>query len=125
MCFGDDDERWLPVITTPPAHTCVIIVTADDGSFVPHWCNRHRRTFSDPSPNYTLRSGGRANQERSSWINARQPGISCLVASQICGCCRPPADLTEKNLGKHLRSSPVAQRHTSGLEEVEEVLNFL
>lgn len=47
------------------------------------------------------------------------------MLSQICGCCRPPADLTEKNLGKHSRSSPVAQRRTSGLEEVKEVLSFL
>lgn len=124
MCFGDDDECWLPVITAPPAHTRVIIVTADDGSFVPHWCNRRRGTFSDLSPNYTLWRGGRANQE-SSWINARQQGTCCLLASQICGCCRPPADLTEKNLGKHSRSSPVAQRRTSGLEEVKEVLSFL
>lgn len=34
----------------------VVIVTPADGSFVPHWCNRHRWTFSDPSPNYTLRT---------------------------------------------------------------------
>lgn len=33
MC-ASDDVCWLPVITAPPAH--VIIVTADDGSFVPH-----------------------------------------------------------------------------------------
>jgi len=32
---GDDGDCWLPVISPPPAH--VIIVTADDGSFVPHW----------------------------------------------------------------------------------------
>lgn len=38
----------------PPPH--VVIVSPDDGSFVPHWCNRHCWTFSDLSPNYTLRT---------------------------------------------------------------------
>ncbi len=46
MC-EDGDDCWLP-------H--VIIVTADDGSFVSQWCNRRRWTFPDPSPNYTLRT---------------------------------------------------------------------
>lgn len=71
--------------------THVIIVTADDESFVPHWCNRHCWSFSDPQDT------GRANHETGDWINAAQQGISCLVGSQIWGHCCPPADVTEKS----------------------------
>lgn len=53
MSGGDDDDYRLLVIISPPAH--IIIVTEEDGSFVPHWCNRRCWTRSDPSSNYTLR----------------------------------------------------------------------
>lgn len=50
---GDDDCRRL-VVTEPTAR--IIIVAADNTSFVPQKCNRCCFSFSDPSPNYTPRT---------------------------------------------------------------------
>lgn len=111
----------------PPPH--VIIVTPDDGSFVPHWCNRHCWTFSDLSPNYTLRTRDEpiVHQERGVWINAAQQGIFCLLASDIFCCCCSPADKTYKISGKTREALKQLRDTLQTLKELVwlEVLGFI
>lgn len=106
MCCDDDDDDgdcWLPVITPPPAHMSLL-----SQQMMGHLCltgaNRHRWTFSDPSSNYTLRTRRQPIKTAPPGTRAVHLWMSCLVTSQICGCCclagmTPPP----LNLRKHTR----------------------
>lgn len=86
MCGGgdDDDCSWLPVITAPPAHMSLL-----SQQMMGHLCltggNRHRWTFSDPSPNYTLRTWEETIKKdplRSALSNSRPP-VCCWTVRYV------------------------------------------
>lgn len=112
----DDDDYWMSVvitiiITAPPAHMSLL---SNDRSSVPHWSNRHCWTFSDPSANYTRRTRKEPiiRERWGSFLSDRESSASLSVRHVLI--------LLKKNLQnlkKWTRSSPVGQRHTSGLKE--------
>lgn len=101
---------WLLAACHPcSASTHVIIVTADDRSFVPHWCNRPFWSFTDRSTNYTLRTREEPIRSKAKHLDQYCPMGGSRVWLLIRHRTAVVLLQTLKNLRKNTRISPKTQ----------------